>query len=110
MFGRHTEFKSFNGRTNTLATIDHQHLSNLFYFEKYTWPRVGTDPRQEIIALIQEELDERFNGQLLPYRPHIRFEQELNVLRTAGYLMEDGRIVVNGKQIGEVLTIENHMK
>lgn len=98
-----TEWTTFHGKKASFDTIDHQHLSNIFYFWKYA---LDIDPErcEEDFKLIQFYLDDRFNGQLLSYRPHSKFTQELEMLRDKGYLKEDGKIIVNGTMIGEVTT------
>jgi hypothetical protein len=41
-------------------------------------------------AWVQKELSERFNGQLLEYRPHADFEEEIESLRDRGMLTYEG--------------------
>jgi hypothetical protein len=77
-----TEWRTFQGKPATPQTIDQQHLSNVFWFNlifhntKLTW--------------VQKELSERFNGQLLEYRPHADFEEEIDSLRSRGMLSYKG--------------------
>lgn len=92
---------TFKGKKVTFETIDHQHLSNIYWFRKVCWDDDSFCKTVEFISA------ERFNGQILPYRPHIDFKEEIGLLRRKGYLFQkDGgySIVVNGKEIGEILT------
>jgi ADP-ribose pyrophosphatase YjhB (NUDIX family) len=106
------EHTTFQGKLVTMRDIDHQHLSNLYYHQKYTSPLfLGASYAKSArgvfhIKIIQTVLDHRFNGQLLPFRPHVRFQEEIKALERAGYLQSDGKIVVDGKEIGEIITME----
>lgn len=99
------QWQTFKGKTVSGDTIDHQHLSNVYWFGL-------------IIANIEhvwalDLLRERFNGQLLPYRPHVEFKMEIEHLYSKGLLhwepfssgdlVQRGKILWRGKEIGEVI-------
>jgi len=97
-------YRTFHGKEVTEETIDHQHLSNVIWY----WTVVMNYP----VESMREDLNllrRRFNGQLLPYRPHVDFEYEIAFLRNKGMLHKDPgnscRIVIvgEGKEIGEIL-------
>lgn len=98
---------TFNGKRISFGKID-QHLSNIFYYEKFVVKLIWADSEEsQTIPFIQRVLDERFNGQLLPYRPHVKFKAEIDALRKYGLLQLDGSIIIAGKEVGEIITIED---
>lgn len=101
------EWTTFEGKKCSFVTADHQHLSNCFYHWKYA---VNGYNEHSIIRMapanlkiIQYAIDKRFDGKLLPYRPHVNFKDEIAALKRAGYLQPDGKIIVDGKEIGELV-------
>lgn len=99
---------TFQGREVTLETIDHQHLSNAYWFL-----RIYHQTPIEELSEFQEVLDRRFNGQLLPYRPHSAFREEIRFLRDKNMLRRKSHnhyeIEWNGDVIGEVRTLEDRV-
>lgn len=95
---------TFHGKHIPLDAIDHQHLSNIIWYNT-----VVLDYPVESCRDFLNELKNNFNGQLLPYRPHVDFYQEHNVLRTKGMLSKDPinhlRVIISGegKEIGEII-------
>jgi len=100
------KWRNFEGITKKLSELDHQHLSNIHYFITLMFPkRYDEDIRQ----MIREEIDKRFDGQLLPYRPLRRFRMEMDRLEARGWLKDshDGVnpvsiIIFDNKVIGSV--------
>lgn len=88
---------TFRGKKVSLDEIDHQHLSNCYWYSLLISKRSAN----EVIFILQE-MKERFNGQILPYRPHVDFEMELDYLRENGLLREDNKIYLKDRVIGEV--------
>lgn len=98
-------WKTFKGKSVTGDTIDHQHLSNVYWF--------GLILRNTEHLWALDILRERFNGQLLPYRPHVEFTLEIQELYERGFLrlepfssgdlVQRGKIVWNGKEAGEII-------
>lgn len=98
-----TEWGSFNGKTHTLETMDHQHISNISWY--YT-VLIGVNYQNRTLKLVMDEIERRFNGEILPYRPMANFKREIDLLKHKGYIQDNGLnedIVVNGEKIGEVI-------
>lgn len=95
---------TFQGKRVSSDTADHQHLSNCYWF----WKLVGKSKFDSENFLIP--IKERFNGQILPYRPHVDFKYEIDALEANGYLKVSDRfgfkrdIIYNGLVIGEILS------
>lgn len=90
---------TFQGKEVSTETADHQHLSNCIWFAEVFF---GI-PLPEV----QQAIRDRFNGQILPYRPHVDFEDEIKGLRDRGHLSKfdvNGVAVITygGKTIGEI--------
>jgi hypothetical protein len=103
-----TKWNTFQGRPVSLVSIDQQHLSNVYWYMLIV---LGT-PSSELFQ-IQEQLDDRFNGQLMPYRPHPAFIHEIQTLNNKGllHLREESSagmticdIIYNETVIGEIVT------
>ncbi len=98
-------WRTFQGKDVTPETIDHQHLSNVYWF--------GVIVCSTEHSWVLEILRERFNGQLLPYRPHVSFTAEIQHLYRHGHLIwenyksgdlvQRGKIMWNDKEVGEVI-------
>ena len=107
-----TNWTTFQGRPASLFSVDQQHLSNIYWYMLI----VLEVPSSELFQ-VQEQLDDRFNGQLLPYRPHPSFTYEIQILREQGLLVvkEDSGlsqdaydIVYRGAIVGEIITTPGH--
>ena len=104
VYTRPEKWGTFNGKTKNVEEIDHQHLSNIYWFFYII--------HNEIMMFALNEIEERFNGQLLDYRPHISFEMEIEFLEKNGYLFwrpdqdtelyTKGFIVIDGKNVGYI--------
>lgn len=77
-----TAWRTFQGKAVTPQSASHQHLSNTYWFN------LIFNDRKE--AWIQKELNDRFNGQLLEYRPHSDYEAEIDSLRDRMMLFYKG--------------------
>jgi len=101
------EWTTFQGKKVSSDTIDHQHLSNCYWYLRVIH---GLRPDSWMMVGIKKKLAERFNGQLLPYRPHVDFEYEINELNKRGLLFKVGpnktAIVIDGEVIGEIVRPE----
>ena len=89
---------TWEGKKKNVEEIDHQHLSNIYWFNALLYNRV--------YVFILEELKYRFNSQLLPYRPDIKFTNEISSLSNKGFILRDnGREIIklNGIEIGEIV-------
>jgi hypothetical protein len=72
-------YKTFEGKLVSISEIDHQHLSNVFWYQKLV---CEVDPSNFII----EEVIKRFDGKILPYKPHHNFYKEIQILDEKGHL------------------------
>ena len=97
---------TFDGKEAKLSTVDHQHLSNCYWFAKIFAP--GRDEGRFFMEKCKKAAYERFNGHLLPYRPHLAFVQEIRELEERDMLRNfpDNphfkSIVLDGEVIGEI--------
>lgn len=97
-------WRTFNGRSVKPSEMDHQHLSNVYWFHILFCDALHKWALDEINA--------RFNGQLLDYRPHPLFSYEFQMLQSRNMLRWEptkandihqyAQIVHNGKVIGEI--------
>lgn len=88
---------TFDGRVVTLEEMEHQHMSNIYWFITKILPNKYSDYiRQDIMLWLKK----RFNGLILYYQPHPDFKKEINYLLRKGYLKPDGMIVVDNQVIG----------
>ncbi len=92
-----THWQTWNDRVVDMATISHQHISNIYHFINTIVPHLYLDSvRNDINTVIQS----RFNGVILQYAPHPDFHNEKLYLKRMGYLKSNGEIIVNNKKIG----------
>jgi hypothetical protein len=95
---------TFNKREIPVVELDHQHLSNIYWFHLLI--------HKEKLDWAMDEIRTRFNGQLLEYKPHIDYAHELENLESAGFLhwknintgdqIRIGEICYEGQSIGIV--------
>ncbi len=88
---------TFYGRVMKVSELSHQHLSNiLYYFELI----LETDQPFHI----RHEINVRFGGIQLPYKPLISFKEEINELVRKGYTTGEinAPIKVRGQWVGEI--------
>jgi hypothetical protein len=92
---------TFDGRAIKYSNLKHQHLSNIYWFNTIHHGR----GRYFDTALVNE-LDKRFKGKILDYKPLKNFVGEIDSLRRSGYLKttKDGReiIIYKGEKVGEI--------
>ena len=88
---------TWDNRLVMLNTIDHQHLSNIYYYINYTLPEYYP---QSVKDEIQGILQKRFKGIILPYKPRPEFKEERIFLLNKGYLLSNNDIVVDGIKLG----------
>lgn len=69
---RPEQWKTFNDRVMYPVDMDHQHLSNIYWYH-----RIFFDIKM-IWAI--DIIESKYNGQLLPYSPHVSFTQEIKML------------------------------
>ena len=96
---------TFKGKKISISTIDHQHLSNCYW---YLLVCQGLPKTHRMFKGIREALADRFNGQLLPYRPHVEFDYEIDTLDRMGFLLITSNprrtiIVFENEVVGEII-------
>jgi len=96
---------TFKGTKVSASTMDHQHLSNCYW---YLLVCHGLPKTHRMFEGIREVLIDRFNGQLLPYRPHVDFKYEIDTLDRKGLLLITSNprwtiIVFENEVIGEII-------
>jgi len=96
------KWTTHNGTKVNLDKIDHQHLSNLYWYAEVV---CEVPALKEVVSRINEE----FNGEYLPYRPKPTFKGEIDFLEKRGYLLwkDDltADIIYGGHVIGEVCSV-----
>ncbi len=102
------KFTTFDGRVIDAQSVDHQHLSNIYWFMKI----IHSKKEGELWDIIYI-LKNRFSGIILPYRPEFEFTDEISFLDKNDMIVwirgfdgilnkELGNIVYKGRVIGQV--------
>jgi hypothetical protein len=95
-------YTTFSGERKDFNKIDHQHLSNIYWFNK-----IINERDDWFLNPILKRFENEFNGEILPYRPHPDFKQEIDWLEELGYLnwqdkeKTTAKITFEGKEVGE---------
>jgi len=79
---------TFDGRVVSLDEISHEHLSNIYWFNKLinaAWNDVSGWKAYEH-KLVTKVLAEKWNSVLLNYSPHRNSKEEIKLLDERGYL------------------------
>ena len=86
------EWTTFRGMSAEPQELDQQHLSNIYWFYAIL--------HSDQLLWVLQILADKYNGQLLPYQPHIEFTQEILMLETNGNLnwvpMHEGDLIRTG--------------
>lgn len=85
------------GKTRRLSKMGHQHLSNIYWFNKVLNQYVQTD--------VSDELEFRFKGKILPWKPKL-IPGELEWINQNCKVSPEGKIFWKGDQIGELPILE----
>ena len=93
------KWKTFDGREVTLQTIDHQHISNVYWFCKIFYGCSDI-----VLSEVLFEISDRFKGIVLPYHPHPSFTAEHDLLRLKGLVNEKREIVYKGEIVGSIIS------
>jgi hypothetical protein len=92
-----TLWKTFEGRILHFEDMDHQHISNIFWFCVIVSPELYDDTtKNDIINFIEY----KHQGLVAPYKPVRGFMYEQDILHRKGYLMMDNSIVIKKIKIG----------
>lgn len=104
------KYKTFQNKTVDTDDLGHQHLSNIYWFNKIL---NGYDVTK--LDYINNRITTEFNGIILPYKPHPYFKMEIDELDKRGFLLwkeVDGLriadIIYQGKTVGSAYYIEDH--
>jgi len=90
---------TYDGRVIDYSNLSQQHLSNIIWFNKIFW-------NDDESPLEKEELNKRFEGKRLPYKPSKEFEDEIKYLEAIGCIKEkNGKELIwfDGAVIGEIV-------
>lgn len=102
------KWKTANNIEIPLGEMDHQHVSNAYYYWKLVVPfNLPQQDTKGALKMLEQVLKLRFNDVLLPYSPLPDFNFEIESLKAAGYLKENGSIYFEDKIIGCVHLDEN---
>jgi hypothetical protein len=87
------------------SEVTHQHWSNIYWyhliFQRMSW--ANKNIMQRTVDLAKKEIEKRFDGVILEWRPI--FDFEINWLNILGMLGEGTAIKdYDGKKIGNILT------
>ena len=72
-------YTNYAGHKQDLSTIDHAHLSNIYWFNM-----ICNNANGRQFKFIMDEIDRRFDGVILPYNPQWKFKQEIEFLEKSG--------------------------
>lgn len=91
------EWGTFYGRSVDSSQLSHQHLSNIIWYFRVL---LNSEPHTQIFI----ELNTRFGGIQLPYKPMHSFNWEIDKLFSKGYIANkhDSDVFVNGQWIGRL--------
>jgi hypothetical protein len=95
---------TFEGKDVDMDNIDHQHLSNIYWYTRI----FSYTPSQAAI----DQLKKRFNGEILEYKPLLKFKFEIRELERKGYLKWQtkgdyllGIITYDGRNVGSIMKL-----
>ena len=92
---------TFDGRKIKYSNLEHQHLSNIYWFNTIHHGR-----EHDYDGALLVEIDERFKGEILSYKPLKEFTGEIEELRRLGFVeKKDGKEVIfyKGKEVGKII-------
>ena len=93
-------YKNYKGQKTNFKEVSHDHLSNIYWFNK-----ICNGYNDTTLKFVLDEIKERFNGHLLPYRPQWQFKNEIDFLEKLGHFLWNEEktkadIIYQGKIIG----------
>lgn len=98
---------TFDGRILKLHEIEDQHLCNIVHYAEH----IGMSGFYWAYKIeVDQEIQKRLNGKLLPYKPPVQSFNEIKKLKTKGMLeVVEGKILIkkDGEIIGEVVSPKN---
>lgn len=93
------------GKNRKLGAISHQHLSNIYWFQKVFWSNSGIG--RNTMNMVKNLIDYRFEGVIKPWKP-LPIPGEVKDIKSHKYcnIYHDGTIVLYGKAIGSLKHIK----
>lgn len=91
------KWTTFYNLTIDICELSHQHLSNIIYYHELVL-NIRVNPN------IVLEIEKRFGGIILSYKPLISFSEEIKQLQLKGYTsgQPNSDIIVDGKWVGKI--------
>ena len=96
-----TKVQTFDGRVLRVDDMTHSHLSNSYWFQ--TIFESGHVVKRSLLDVVMNTLKNKFNNEILPYRPYPKFQAEIKFLELKGMVTPDKKIIFQGKEIGYLI-------
>lgn len=74
------EYKNYKGQSVNFKQLTQGHLSNMYWFNK-----ICNRFSESSLIFIKDEINKRFNGEMLPYNPQWEFKNEIEFLDKNNY-------------------------
>lgn len=75
------KYRNFYGKAESISEMDQQHLSNIIWYNKVVLKSFKQ------LDDFSNEIKLRFNDELLPYKPHHKFKDEIDWLNDNGHFV-----------------------
>ena len=85
-----THWQTWDERVLSSNEISHQHLSNIYYYTHFIMAKYYP---HSVRDGVRQLLDDRFDGEILKYKPDPKFKEEWDYLKRMGYLKKNGKII-----------------
>lgn len=100
------EYTNYKGEKKPLNQIDHQHLSNIYWYNKIVFNR-----DDHYLKFILDQINSRFDSKILPYVPQWQFQAEIEYLDKMGFLnwnkdKTEADVIYQGHVVGRYITPE----
>lgn len=100
------EYTNYKGEKKSLVELDHQHLSNIYWYNKILWDR-----DDYYLKFILDQINTRFEGKMLPYIPQWQFTHEIDYLDKMGFLNwnqehTEADVIYDGHTVGHYIIPE----
>ena len=95
------KIETFDGRVLTVDDMTHSHLSNCYWFQIIF--NSSHIIKGSLLDVMINTLENKFNNEILPYRPHPNFRVEIKFLELKGMVTADKKIIFQDKEIGYLI-------
>lgn len=85
-----THWETIDGMVTPRGKLPHGHLSNIYYYTHFVYPQLYDDMTRNDV---KKELDARFEGMPLPYKPY--YDWEIALLKNRGWVTPNGKIIIS---------------